>query len=211
VPPGGAGTATPVTTPAANGTTTPPATQPTPQPATADKTPPAPAAAAPSGAGAGTILREWWTGIGGKSIGDLTGSKHFKDKPDGQELLKSLDAPRQFGSDYGTRIRGYLHPPVTGDYRFWIASDDSSQLWLSSDANPANKKQIAGVTEWTSAQQWDRFTAQQSQVIRLQAGQRYYLEVLHKQGDQKDNLSVAWQIPGGERQVIDGQYLSPPE
>lgn len=207
-PPSGTGTATP----APSGTITPSAA-PT---GTGNKTPAAtpttgPAKPAPTGAGTGKILREWWTGIGGKSVADLTGSKHFNDKPDGQELLASLDAPRQFGSDYGTRIRGYLYPPVTGDYRFWIASDDASQLWLSSDANPANKKQIATVNDWSPAQQWDRHPSQQSVAIRLQAGQRYYIEVLHKQGDQKDNLSVAWQIPGSDRQVIGGQYLSPPE
>jgi hypothetical protein len=156
-------------------------------------------------------LREWWTGVSGKSVADLTNSKDFKEKPDGQEMLTSLDAPRGDGNDYGARIRGYLIPPVTGDYRFWIASDDASQLWLSSDANAANKRQIAGVNDWTPAQQWDRHPSQQSEVIRLQAGQRYYIEVLHKQGDQKDNLSVAWQIPGSDRQVISGQYLSPPE
>lgn len=205
-PPNSTGTATPVP----SGTTTPPAA-----PTGTDNKPPAATStagpAAPKGAGAGKILREWWTGIGGKSVADLTGSKHFNDKPDGQELLASLDAPRQFGSDYGTRIRGYLYPPLTGDYRFWIASDDASQLWLSIDANPANKKQIAAVNDWSPAQQWDRHPSQQSVLIRLQAGQRYYIEVLHKQGDQKDNLSVAWQIPGSDRQVINGQYLSPPE
>lgn len=210
-PPPANRTTTVTTTPAPSGTTTPAATtNGTESKLPATPTAP-PAAPAPPGAGAGRILREWWTGIGGKSVHDLTGSKHFKDKPDGQEFLTSLDAPRQVGSDYGTRIRGYLHPPVTGDYRFWIASDDHSQLWLSSDANPANLRQIAGVTEWTPAQQWDRFASQQSEVIHLQAGQRYYIEVLHKQADQKDNLSVAWQIPGSERQVIAGQYLSPPE
>jgi hypothetical protein len=43
----------------------------------------------------------------------------------------------------------------------------------------------------------------------LQAGSRYYLEIRHKQADQKDNLSVAWQIPSQEQTVIDGKYLSP--
>ena len=30
-----------------------------------------------------------------------------------------------------------------------------------------------------------------------------------EQADQKDNLSVAWQIPGQERTLVSGQYLSP--
>jgi glucose/arabinose dehydrogenase len=166
---------------------------------------------APAGSGSGQILREWWEGIGGKTVADLTNSKAYGGKPSGSELIAALDAPRLVGSDYGTRIRGYLHPPVTGAYRFWIAADDSGELLLSTDADPSNKRRIAGVPEWTHAQQWDRYGSQQSVSIQLQAGQRYYIEVLHKQADQKDNLTVAWQIPGQERAVIAGEYLSPPE
>ena len=40
---------------------------------------------------------------------------------------------------------GYVTPPTTGYYTFWIASDDNSELWLSTDANPANKVRIAYV------------------------------------------------------------------
>ncbi|MCB0063037.1 MAG: PQQ-dependent sugar dehydrogenase [Caldilineaceae bacterium] len=168
-------------------------------------------AAAPVGTGTGTILREWWTGIGGNHVADLVDSNAYAGKPSGSEQIRALEAPRLFGTDYGTRIRGYLYPPVTGAYRFWIAADDSAELWLSTDATPANRQRIAAAPEWTHAQQWDRYGAQQSVEIQLTAGQRYYIEVLHKQADQKDNLSVAWQMPGQERMVIDGAYLSPPE
>ncbi|MBK8046736.1 MAG: hypothetical protein IPK16_06205 [Anaerolineales bacterium] len=40
------------------------------------------------------------------------------------------------GNDYGVRIRGYLLPPVDGDYRFWIAADDRGALFLSTDETP---------------------------------------------------------------------------
>ncbi len=167
------------------------------------------AAAAIAPAGTGTILREWWSGIGGKAVADLLASPNYPDEPTGREAIRALDAPRLFGTDYGTRLRGYLHPPVSGGYRFWVAADDSAELWLSTDADPANKRRIAAAPDWTHAQQWNRHGAQQSALIELQAGGRYYIEVLHKQADQKDNLSVAWQIPGQERVVIDGAYLSP--
>jgi len=163
------------------------------------------------GNGSGQILREWWSGIGGKGVSDLTESSQYKGKPTGSELIGALDAPRLVGPDYGTRIRGYLHPPVSGSYRFWIAADDSGELWLSTDANPANKQRIASAPQWTHAEVWDKYGSQQSMSVTLQTGQRYYIEVLHKQADQKDNLTVAWQIPGAERAVISGAYLSPPE
>lgn len=165
----------------------------------------------PVGEGTGKILREWWNGIGGKQVADFVGSKQYASKPSGEEFLTTLEAPRLFGKDYGTRIRGYLHPPVTGEYRFWIAADDSGELWLSNNADPTNKTRIASVPEWTHARQWNRYGSQQSVPISLEAGQRYYIEVLHKQADQKDNLTVAWQIPGQERAIIAGMYLSPPE
>jgi hypothetical protein len=51
--------------------------------------------------------------------------------------------------------------------------------------------------------------SQASVTLKLTAGKRYYIEILHKQADNKDNLSVAWMPPGGAREVIDGKYLSP--
>ncbi len=168
----------------------------------------APSGPLPSGAGTGNILREVWTGISGKTVGDLTGLDAFPGSPDQTDLLPALEGPRG-SKDYGQRISGYIYPPVTGQYRFWIASDDQSQLWLSTDATPANKQLIAGVTDWTPSREFDKSASQSSPAVTLRAGQRYYIEVLHKQADQKDNVSVAWQPPGGGRSVIDGQYLSP--
>ena len=45
-------------------------------------------------------------------------------------------------------MRGYIKAPVTGNYIFWIASDDNSELWLSTiNDNPVNKVNIASVPE----------------------------------------------------------------
>ena len=74
---------------------------------------------------------------------------------------------------------------------------------------PANKITIAYTPDWTEEQQWDKFPEQASGSIRLEAGQRYYVEVLYKQGDQRDGLAVAWQPPDGERTIIDGAVLAP--
>ncbi|HWH70359.1 MAG TPA: hypothetical protein VNT26_13315, partial [Candidatus Sulfotelmatobacter sp.] len=35
---------------------------------------------------------------------------------------------------YGARLSGWITPRVTDDYHFYLASDDSSQLWISTDA-----------------------------------------------------------------------------
>ncbi|MFN3486846.1 MAG: PA14 domain-containing protein, partial [Planctomycetota bacterium] len=98
----------------------------------------------------------------------------------------------------------------SGAYTFWIASDDSSELWLSPDDNPAHRILIASVSGWTSPREWSKFPSQQSVPLTLTAGGRYYLEVLHKEGGGKDNLAVGWQMPDGTlERPIPGSRLSP--
>ncbi len=160
--------------------------------------------------GRGTLLREWWTGISGNAISALTSDPRYPDNPDGSATPSLFEAPTSFADNYGTRMRGLLYPPVTGDYTFWIASDDNGELWLSTDALPDNAMLIANVPGWTSSRQWDKFPEQQSVTITLQAGLAYYIEALQKEGGGGDNLAVAWQVPGGTQEVIDGAWLSPP-
>jgi hypothetical protein len=161
-----------------------------------------------AGSGAGEITRELWTEVEGMRVDNLTGSPVYPKQPTEADTLSELRVVLDV-ENAGQRIRGYLHPPVTGDYRFWIASDDEGQLFLSSDATAARALLIASVPEWSPAEVWDKYPEQESEPIRLVKGRRYYIEVLHKQGTLADNLAVAWQLPGGERGVITGEYLSP--
>ena len=198
-------TATPTKTsvPVATATNTP-----VPPTATATKTPIPPTATAVP-LGSGQIYREWWTSISGSTVANLTSSTAYPNQPTGNNLLTSFEAPSDWADNYGTRIRGYVFPPVTGQYTFWIASDDNSQLLLSTDSNPANARAIASVSTWTNSREWTKFAEQKSVAITLQAGQKYYIEALQKEGTGGDNLAVAWLIPGGTQAIIAGQYLSP--
>jgi hypothetical protein len=161
-------------------------------------------------AGSGTISREYWSGIPGASVTNLTSHSSFAGAPTGTSQPASFEAPTNFGDNYGTRMRGYVHAPVSGSYTFWIAGDDNCELWLSTDTNPANKRRIASVAVWTSPREWTKYPSQQSAAITLAAGQVYYIEALHKEGGGLDNLAVGWQLPGGilERPIV-GYRLSP--
>ena len=160
--------------------------------------------------GSGTILREWWTGIGGNEIPLLTSSPNYPDNPTGTQEMTSFEGPSGFNDSYGTRMRGYVHPPETGNYVFWIATDDNGQLWLSTDDDPANKQLIASVTGWAGSREWYKFSSQESTDIRLVAGQRYYIEALHKEGGGGDNIAVAWRLPDSTFEgPIPGNRLSP--
>ncbi len=164
-----------------------------------------------TGEAIGSITREVWTGIGGNEVTILTSHPLYPDSPNIREEITSFEGPVDWANNYGTRIHGFLTPPETGIYTFWISSDDYSELWLSGDSNPANQIKIAEVPGWTSSRQWDKFAEQQSDPITLTAGQNYYIKALHKEGTGGDNVAVAWRLEGSckEREVISGSYLCP--
>ena len=173
------------------------------------QSPPTSAPAGASGA-TGSILREFWSDIPGANVSDLTSSPGYPYNPTGSELLGKFEVTASQLQNYGARIRGYLHPSANGEYIFWISSDDAGELWLSMDDNPANKRRICFVETWTPPGDWTFLASQQSTPILLQAGGAYYIEALHKQDGAGAYLGVAWQIPGGERELIPGRVLSPP-
>lgn len=167
--------------------------------------------AAPPSDTTGTILREYWTGVAGWMVSDLTTNPNYPNNPSGSSFQSLFEAPANWIDYYGTRMRGYIHPPTSGSYVFWIASDDNSELWLSTTADPANKALIAKVPGWTSSQEWTKYPEQQSVAISLAAGQKYYIEALQKDGYGGDNLAVGWQLQGGaiDERPIPGNRLSP--
>ncbi len=171
-----------------------------------------------SGAGA---LRQYWTGIGGGSISDLTGNSAYPNSPTGSNLQTSLESVNwanpaitsDWADSYGQRIRGWIIAPSTGSYTFWTAGDDANQLWLGTGASPSTKTLISSVTTWTSYREWNKVSTQKSTPIALEAGKMYYVEVLHKEGGGGDSLSVGWLKPGQSgtipSEIVPGSVLTP--
>ena len=91
---------------------------------------------------AGRIGREQWNNIPGTLISSIP----IDAEPSLTETLSVFESPSNVGDNYGARIRGYLCVPADGAYTFWIASNDKSQLWLSTDSSPAHKVLIASVS-----------------------------------------------------------------
>jgi hypothetical protein len=158
------------------------------------------------------LLREVWTGISGTTVANLTSNGNYPNTPNVSEKISTFETSTNYGDSYGQRLRGYVVPPTTGDYTFWISSDDNSELWLSTSADPAAKSLIASVTGFTSVREWTKYSSQQSAVKALTAGQKYYIEVLHKDGTGNDNCAVGWQGPGitgdAERPIPENRLLS---
>jgi parallel beta-helix repeat protein len=154
----------------------------------------------------GTILREYWANVAGEHISLLP----LNTAPTSTSQITSLETAVNAADNYGQRIRGYICAPATGNYTFYVASDNTSALYLGTDNNPATKTKIAFIDGWTNSREWTKYPSQQSVVVALEAGKSYYVEVLHKEGAGGDNLAVGWTIPGSTTiNVIPGSVLSP--
>jgi hypothetical protein len=158
----------------------------------------------------GFALQELYFGIGGgTAVNDLRAAAKYPNSPDlvrykGETQLNTVD---EF-DNYGARISGFLLPPVSGNYNFYMSSDDGGELWLSTDNNPGNKVQIASEPVWNGRRDWvgttrrnaaapeNRSTTLFPSGIPLVAGQMYYFEALFKEGGGGDNLQFTWQLPG---------------
>ena len=170
-------------------------------------TPPPPPPTPSTCLATGSLSREQWNNAPGSTVADIP----LTLAPSSTGVLTQFEAPTGLGLNYGARLRGYVCPPLSGPYTFFITGDDQSELWLSPDDNPANKARIASCTSWTSsARDYMRYASQRSAVINLEAGKRYYIEALHKQGWGPGYVSVAWRLPDGTLEgPIAGSRLSP--
>lgn len=148
------------------------------------------------------LLREVWEGIPSEGLSMLTDSPDYPDRPTSTNYVTDLfESPTDVLDNYGQRMHGYVVAPQTGNYTFWIASDDNGALYLSTDENPANARVIATVNSWTSARAWDWEANQMSEPVALVGGRIYYIAALMKEGGGGDNLAVRWLLPDGTDQA----------
>jgi hypothetical protein len=112
-------------------------------------------------------------------------------------VLEGTPPPTQPGPEnYGSMIQGFLEIPQTGAYTFYISSADSSELWLSTDVNPANKQKVASVSGTVAYHNYTAQTSQASASMNMVRGQKYYFQAIHKAGTGNDYVTVAWLKPG---------------
>jgi len=162
----------------------------------------------------GSILMERYDGIGGSAVSNLLNATNYPDNPSLSSQLTLFEIERNQGDNYGVRVSGYLCPPETGVYYFYIAGNNHTELNLSTTDNEADKVRIAHHESFASNRQWDKFTTQKSQGISLTQGNQYYIEGLMKEASSGDNLAVGWRKPSDGNgtlaaEVIPGSVLSP--
>lgn len=151
-----------------------------------------------------------FTSIAGTAVFNLTQHASYPLGPSAEGFLPHFEGPTNGMDNYGQRLRALLTAPMSGNYRFAIASDDASVLYLSPTPDPDQKTEIARVTGWTSVRQFNKEAGQVSAPIALSSGQVCYIEALMKEGGGGDNICVRWVRPDGVTNTpIPGAVLRP--
>jgi len=144
----------------------------------------------------GFLTAEFFTGISGTAVADLTGNQKYIDSlPDEVRLLSAFDTPSGYGDNYGVRVTGWLVPKVSGNYDFFIRSDDASQLFISANETPPDPAvDLPVCAETGCCNAFLEPGANQTTVapIALVAGRKYAVLALMKEGTGGDFLQVAW-------------------
>jgi hypothetical protein len=155
---------------------------------------------------------EYYMSITGGTLADLTNNAKYPNMPDISNYVTLLETRTDWADNYGSRISGLLLPPQTGNYKFYISSDDQGAFFLSTDATPANKVQIATEPAWNGSREWINGSNQGSRGtppanisadVALAASEARYFEALNKEGGGGDKLGVTWKLPTGP-DVVNG-------
>jgi len=170
--------------------------------------------------GTGSIDLAVWDNMGGGDLNTLKNDLRYPDSPTWTGELTMLDTTESLGNktgiwdNYGGRMIGQLVPETSGDYTFWIASDDASELWLSTSGKACEAVMLCKVSGWTGYHNYeqnpDTEPDQESAPVYLEGGQKYPIWALWKEGGGGDHCSVAWEGPDApSRTEIDGYFLMP--
>ncbi len=107
--------------------------------------------------------------------------------------IASFDDDTDYPNNTSRRLRGYLIPPKTGNYYVWIAANNTAELWIANDSEFVNRVKRASIAGGSGKKTWNASPTQQSPWMTLEAGEKYYIEVLHNTGtDLDDHVAVGW-------------------
>lgn len=150
----------------------------------------------------------------------------FATPPDSELSLTAFETPNNQTDSFAVRVTALFKPLVSGNYVFFVCTDDDGDLFLSTDATPANKRQVAAETGWSGIRNWTGangngvgLTAAQSVAqkrsdqwvpdplappptppfasgIPLVAGTSYYIELAADEGGGGDNFAATFKLVG---------------
>lgn len=154
----------------------------------------------------GFLTAERWTGMGGTAVQPVKDAIANSTAPSSTFFVAGPNIPQTAPdvNDFGVRVSGWIKPDVTGEYHFFIRSDDASQLFLNSVNTGTGTNTLpdvnveAPICEETDC--CDAFmepgtdAATTAVPILLEAGKLYGFVALYKEGGGGDFLQVALRL-----------------
>ena len=162
------------------------------------------------------LKKELFSDVPGGNVDDLRLWPHYPHGPDEVSTIDTFELPSNSADNYGVRVSGFVVPPRTGNYVFYLCSDDTSELYLSTNETETDQVLIARVRRWQPQRKWQEFNSENiSHPIYLQGGKRYRVKALFKEGTVGDHFAVTWQMPDepppkNDDPPIPGEFLQFP-
>lgn len=175
----------------------------------------------------GALLFEHYDNLGGATYGDIdtaladprviAGNPTTLGWVTGSFTTRSV-FPTDAHENFLARITGWITPTESGDYYFFLRSDDASRLYLSANETPPDP-----AVDWPVCYEEDCCDgfyepetgdlATTASPIPLEAGKRYAVLALLKEATGGDYLMVAWRkstdtTPAASLPYLPGQFLS---
>lgn len=154
----------------------------------------------------GYVLFEYFANDGSGTLVDnlIVDDPNYPKFPAKRVFLTSFTTSpdhSNFAETFGGRLSGWLTPTVSGQYRFFIRSDDNSRLFLSSTSDASQAVQIADEPGCCNAfleplNGEGNPNTQTSEPQDLVAGQTYFIYAVYKEGGGGDFCEVAWRKEG---------------
>lgn len=147
----------------------------------------------------GFLKFEAYTNITTTPVQALLDDPSYPNSPGETLYMTSFDTRTVYPTDahenFGARVTGFVTPTVSGDYEFFLRSDDAGHFYISPDDNFANLELVAeeagccGAFEETGA-------LETSPARTLVAGRRYAVQMLYKEATGGDYGQIAWRRAG---------------
>jgi len=168
----------------------------------------------------GVLAFKAWFDIGGTAVAGLLDDPRYPNSPDLVGPVYSANSrdifPADNNNNFGAVMEGWVTPAESGDYHFFLRSDDASELWISTDDSPGNLVFQAEETGCCNAFQEVDALQTTFAPLALTAGEKYFIQIIYKEGGGGDFAQVAWRekdddTPAASLQPIPGQFLSSAE
>ena len=94
--------------------------------------------------------------------------------------------------------KAYFKAPISGQYKFYLAADDNSELWLSNTSNSLNTSYLNKIAYSYSYQAYGKFSwsdTLRSAYLQLEKDQFYLLNAFRNQGNGASHMWVGVEVP----------------